>query len=56
MIDGGPFVTAARSKIRALGITLSIGHGFGAMSAPEGSPNRLWPDLFDRWIAQTLKS
>ena len=32
------------------------GHGFGAMSAPEGSPNRLWPDLFDRWIAQTLKS
>lgn len=32
------------------------GHGFGAMSAPEGSPNRLWPDLFDRWIAQTLQS
>ncbi|MET4896970.1 alpha/beta hydrolase [Sphingomonadaceae bacterium jetA1] len=31
------------------------GHGFGARSAPEGSPARLWPDLFDRWIAQTLK-
>ncbi len=31
------------------------GHGFGALSAPQGSPARLWPDLFDRWIAQTLK-
>lgn len=32
MIDGGPFVTAARSQIGALGIMLSVGHGFTAMS------------------------
>jgi hypothetical protein len=32
VIDGGPFVTAARSQIGASGITLSIGHGFTAMS------------------------
>jgi len=32
------------------------GHGFGAMSAAEDNPARLWPDLFDRWIGQTLKS
>jgi len=30
------------------------GHGFGALGAPEGAPARLWPDLFDRWINQTL--
>ena len=36
MIDGGPFVTITRLKIGALGITLSIGHGFTTMSRVHG--------------------
>ena len=47
---------ARREKIaREVHLFARGGHGFGA-HAPAKSPAALWPELYDRWLAEVLNS